>query len=83
MVYFPLIVLRLIHFLSVCSDRVWKEALWNEALSKAAKTGKRDMMKYLLSSEDISVNLSTEVYMVLIYDLIYAVWFFTHYYISC
>ena len=38
------------------SDDVWKEAL-----SEATKTGKRDMVRYLLNSEDISKNLSTEV----------------------
>ena len=39
-----------------CSNEVWREAL-----SYAAQTGKRDMVKYLLNSEDISKNLLTKV----------------------
>ena len=45
-----------LNFLTCTSDNVWKEAL-----SDAAKTGKRDMVRYLLNSEYISENLHTEV----------------------
>ena len=46
------------NFLTCTSDNVWKEAL-----SDAAKTGKRDMVRYLLNAEYISENLHTEVWL--------------------
>lgn len=47
-----------LNFLTCTSDNVWKEAL-----SDAAKTGKRDIVRYLLNSEYISENLHTEVWL--------------------